>query len=99
MSTLNVRIDSETASFVERLARETGRTKSEVVRDALEALRDQTAKLAVAPPSETMAHLIGSWDSGGMKLSERTGEGFARLLREKNHAHRSSRRGPAGRAD
>jgi hypothetical protein len=39
MSELNVRIDPEMAALLERIARQTGRTKSEVVRDALETLR------------------------------------------------------------
>ncbi|MBV8358120.1 MAG: ribbon-helix-helix protein, CopG family [Deltaproteobacteria bacterium] len=39
MSELNVRIDPEMAALLERVARQTGRTKSEVVREALETLR------------------------------------------------------------
>lgn len=99
MTTLNVRVDSETASFLERIARQTGRTKSEVVRDALQALREQTAWSATLPPSEAMAHLIGSWDSGGLQLSERTGERFAQLLKEKKQASGTRRRRSAGRSD
>jgi len=82
MQTLKVRIGGDTASFLDRIARETGRTKAEVVRDALEALRNQNAKPATVRPSEAMAHLIGSWDSGVLQLSERTGERFAQLLDE-----------------
>ena len=99
MTTLNVRVDAETASFLERIARQTGRTKSAVVRDALQALREQTARSAPLPPSEAMAHLIGSWDSGGLQLSERTGERFAQLLKEKKQARDTRRRRSAGRAD
>jgi hypothetical protein len=83
MSIIKVRVDTETASLLERIARQTGRTKSEVVRDALQALRNQYAQPAPLPPAKAMAHLIGSWDSGGMRLSERTGERFAQLLEEK----------------
>jgi Arc/MetJ-type ribon-helix-helix transcriptional regulator len=92
-------VDAETASFLERLARETGRTKSDVVRDALQALRKQHAKLAPLPPSESMAHLIGSWDSGGLQLSERTGERFAQLVKEKNQKLGARRRRPSNRSD
>jgi hypothetical protein len=99
MSTLNVRVDPETASFLERIARQTGRTKSEIVREALQALREQTASSAPVPPSEAMAHLIGSWDSGGLQLSERTGERFAQLLQEKKQARGTHRRRSAGRAN
>jgi Arc/MetJ-type ribon-helix-helix transcriptional regulator len=98
MTTVNVRVDAETATFLERLARETGRTKSEVVRDALQALREHRARSAPLPPSQTMAHLIGSWDSGGLQLSERTGERFAEMLKEKKQTRGARRRRSAGRA-
>ena len=98
MGALNVRIDPKTAAYLERIARETGRTKSEVVRHALEALREQGTSTAV-PPAETIAHLIGCWDSGGMRLSERTGERFAQLLRDEKNAHRAGRRRTARRAN
>jgi hypothetical protein len=98
MSTLNVRVDPETAAFLDRVARQTGRTKSEVVRHALESLRRQGARPSPAPPAETMAHLIGCWDSGGMHLSERTGARFAQLLEGKRHDRRTGRRRAARRA-
>jgi len=41
-----------------------------------------------------MAGLIGCWDSGGARLSERTGERFARLLQEEKHPERTARRRP-----
>jgi hypothetical protein len=99
MSALNVRIDPQTAAFLERIARESGLTKSEVVRQALATLREKKARTAPVPPSVATAHLIGSWDSGGMNLSERTGEKFARLLQERKHAQRSRRRRPTRRAN
>jgi hypothetical protein len=99
MAELNVRIDSEMAAFLERVARQTGRTKSEVVRNALEALVARGARRAATPPAETMANLIGCWDSGGARLSERTGERFAQLLQEGKHAQRIGRRRPARRTD
>lgn len=99
MSTLNVRIDPQTAAFLERVARERGLSKSEVVREALAVLRKQSANTSDVPLHIRVAHLIGSWDSGGMHLSERTGEKFARLLLERKHAKRSRRRRPARRAD
>ena len=97
MSELNVRIAPEMAAFLERVARQTGRTKSEVVRDALEALRASGAWRAASPPAAAMAGLIGCWDSSGARLSERTGERFARLLQEGKHAQRTGRRRPARR--
>jgi hypothetical protein len=40
-------------------------------------------------PYDLVAHLIGCVDSGGARLSENTGEKFAKLLREKADARRS----------
>ena len=86
MGTLNVRIDARTASLVERIARARGLTKSEVVRQALSTLREQEKEATPPPLSVRLAHIVGSGDSGGMQLSQRTGEKFARLLQEIKHA-------------
>ncbi len=99
MTALNVRVDPGTAAFLDRLARESGRSKSEVVRQALEALREENAGRTVGSPAEAMARLIGCWDSGGKRLSERTGERFAQLLREKSNDRHAGRRRPARRSD
>jgi len=99
MSELNVRIDPEMAVLLERIARQTGRTKSEVVRDALETLRRRGDRVLVKGPGEVMASLIGCWDSGGARLSEHTGERFAQLLKERKHAPRTGRRRPTRRVD
>ena len=98
MGALNVRIDPQTAAFLERVARERGVTKSEVVRQALATLRAQDARPSRKTPYELMAHLIGSGDSGGMNLSERTGERFAQMLQENKNANRTRRRRSTRRA-
>jgi Arc/MetJ-type ribon-helix-helix transcriptional regulator len=98
MGALNVRIDPQTAAFLERVARETGLTKSEVVRQALATMREQRTRATASTPYERVAHLIGSWDSGGMRLSERTGERFAQMLQENKNANRTRRRRSARRA-
>jgi Arc/MetJ-type ribon-helix-helix transcriptional regulator len=95
---LNVRIDPQTAAFLERVARERGLTKSEVVRQALATLQKQE-KLATGPSlSVRLAHIIGSGDSGGMQLSERTGERFTQMLLEERNAKRTRRRRTARRS-
>jgi predicted DNA-binding protein len=77
----SVRLDPKTESLISRLARRTGRTKSQVIRDAIarlaEAERDGTA---VQTPYESMKHLIGVARGGPRDLSERTGEKFRRVL-------------------
>ena len=77
----SVRLDSKTESIVARLARETGRTKSQIIRDAISALAD--AKTWARPdqtPYERIKHLIGIASGGPPALSIRTGEKFTRLL-------------------
>ncbi len=98
MAALNIRIDAQTAAFLERVARERGLTKSEVVRQALATLRAQDKRPSRKTPYELMAHLIGSGDSGGMNLSERTGERFAQMLQENKNANRTRRRRSTRRA-
>src|SRR5438128_1619464 len=76
-----VRLDPETLRLMRRLARRTGATKSEIIRDAIRRLG--VAESANAEPRtayEAMEHAIGCWDSGGARLSEHTGRKFRALL-------------------
>ncbi len=80
----SVRLDHKTESLINRLAKRTGRTKSDVIREAI-ALFVRSEKAARPPktPYEAMAHLIGSIKGAPPDLSERTGEKFSKLLRER----------------
>ncbi len=50
--------------------------------------------------ADLMADFIGCWDSRDLNLSERTGERFAQIVKEKlARVNRLSRRRFAGRAD
>lgn len=86
---MSVRLDPETNRAIVRLAKRRGQTKSEVVREAIAILTQQTKAVEQKQPYDLIAHLIGCVDSGGARLSENTGEQFADLLREKSHARRS----------
>ncbi len=78
---ISVRLDPKTESLVSRLARRTGRTKSEVIRDGLIALARAEARVEASPgPYEAIAHLIGCARGGPKDLSERTGEKLRKLL-------------------
>lgn len=80
-----VRLDRKTLGVVRRLAQRWGRTKSEVIRDAIRRLGE--AEGASNPPRtayEALEHAIGCWDSGGARLSEHTGERFAAMLRARH---------------
>jgi hypothetical protein len=85
MSTmLSVRLDRKTEGLLGRLAREKGRRKSDVVRDALLALASKEA-LSPEPtrPYDALAHLIGSVRGKRPNLSTRTGARFRSLLAER----------------
>jgi hypothetical protein len=84
---MSVRLDAKAERVVTQLAKRSGRTKSEVVREAIGVLARQVQPdEQAAHPYDRIAHLIGCVDSGGARLSERTGERFAALLRKKAQA-------------
>jgi hypothetical protein len=78
---LTVRVDQKTERLIQRLARKRGRSKSEVIRDAIDILakraqeQEQTER-----PYEAVRDLIGSVRGGPCDLSEQTGDRFRRML-------------------
>ena len=82
-----VRLDPATRATLERLARQRGQTRSEVIRDAIGHLADEGQE---GSPSayERLQPFIGIADSGGRQLSRETGRRFRELLDEKRHARR-----------
>ena len=85
--------------MLQRLARRTGRTKSEIIRDAIRQLaKGEGATRRARTAYESMKHAIGSFDSGGARLSERTGEKFRALLVARRQSRPAPRRRP-GSAD
>jgi predicted transcriptional regulator len=87
----SVRLDAKTERVVTRLARQSQRTKSAIVREALEALeRDHaTASAGMQSTYAQIEHLIGVADSRDGRLSENTGERFRAMVLEKARARRS----------
>ncbi len=84
MPLLTIRIDDEQASALRRLASTSGRSKSEIVREAVAVLARGSVGSKEPRPYDLIKHLIGIVRDGApIDLSERTGEGFARLVREK----------------
>ena len=100
MATFSIRLDDKTASSLGRVAGQTGKTKSEIVREALTAYVERVdTELAAKTPYERAKHLSGLWDSGGMQLSTDGGKKVARmLLEEKDARRRADRRRAARRA-
>lgn len=98
MATLSSRLDAETASLVDSIARRTGLSKSDAVRAAI---KEYARKLeATSSPSfyDKIKDYVGRWDSGGMQLSTRTGEEIAQMMLEERQRRDLNRRRPARRA-
>jgi predicted DNA-binding protein len=100
MATFSIRLDDKTTSALGRIGAQTGKTKAEIFREALQAYVDKVdAENAAKTPYELVKHLIGSCDSGGMQLSTNGGEKFAQMLFEERDARRrADRRGTPRRA-
>jgi len=94
MATLSIRLDARTASAIDRITALTGKKKSEIVREAIAGYVDEVDKKSKGErPYDMMAPDIGSFDSGGMQLSTRTGEKFTEmLLKERDERRRADRR-------
>lgn len=76
-----VRLDAKTEAVLNRLARNTGRSKSHIIREAIKALASSEGGGSGAErPYDAWAHVIGIATGGPPDLSERTGEKFTKLL-------------------
>lgn len=81
---LTVRVDQKTERLIQRLARKRGRSKSEVIRDAIGVLAKQIqGEEETERPYEAVRDLIGSIRGGSSDLSVRTGEHFRRKVHAK----------------
>jgi predicted transcriptional regulator len=89
----SVRLDARTQGLIGRLAKRRGQTKSEVIRTAIEGLAREDAEAEARAGGlsayDRVAHVIGIADSGGARLSERTGERFRDLLTKRARGRRS----------
>ena len=74
---------------LERLAEEEGKTKTDVIRDALaDYTAKKRAKKRVPSAAEAMKDYIGAGSGGSGNLSEETGKKFLEILLEKKKARR-----------
>lgn len=79
----SVRLDRKTERLVERLAREQGRTKSEVIRQAIALAAEKELGEDERTPYERSAHLIGCVSGGPPDLSVNTGAKVREILLRK----------------
>lgn len=80
---MTVRLKPETRKLLDRLARSEGVSRSEVVRQSIEALARERSGQGGDQPYEALKHLIGRVRGGPANLSERTGARFREQLRRK----------------
>jgi len=81
MAIIAVRLDPESEEALNRVARETGQTKSEIVREALIQLpRRKLRKQAAVRPYDLMKKGIGVCHSGRLRRPERVGDKFYEQL-------------------
>ena len=80
-SPLTLRLDPKTRQRLERIARRKQLSKSEVVRQAIDAWAERQEP--VTSPYETLADLIGVVRGGKSDRSAQTGRRFAALLKNR----------------
>ncbi len=78
----SVRLDPKSEAIVRRIAHVTGRTKSEVIREAIAGLADEAASGSRRSPSayDAVADLIGIARGGPRDLARRADEAFRAAL-------------------
>lgn len=76
----SVRFDERTRRLLENLMRRTGKTQSEVIREAVEALARSESAAAESSPYAAVEDLLGCVTGGPADLSEDTGAKFTELL-------------------
>ena len=80
-SPLTLRLDPKTRQRLERIARRKQLSKSEIVRQAIDAWAD--LQEPVASPYDVLADLIGVVRGGKANRSAQTGRRFAQLLKKR----------------
>lgn len=79
----SVRLDDRTRRLLEKLMRTTRKTRSEVIRQAIEALARAESSGTESTPYDAVKDLIGCARGGPVDLSVDTGTKFAELLLER----------------
>jgi hypothetical protein len=79
----SVRLDKRTEKTLTRLARQKSRTKSEIIRDAIESYAEREHKSGQQGSAyETIQDLVGCVSGGPKDLSLDTGQKFGEALRK-----------------
>jgi hypothetical protein len=87
---LTVRLNPKTERLLNALAKRRRQTKSDVVREAIEAYAAADTKPVTEPrPYDQWVDVIGIGRTGGRDPSKTTGEQFTEIVREKARARRA----------
>jgi len=97
MAALSLRLDAETASLVDLIARRTGRSKSEAIRAAIKEYARTLGHDSGKSFYDKIKHHVGRWESGDPHLSTRTGEEISQMMLEERHQRDPGRRRPTRR--
>lgn len=84
----SVRLDPELEAWLEDTARQSGRSVSEIIREAVQRFRREREGELMGPHLKRVA---GAIDSGGAS-SRRTGRDFTELLKKKDEQRRKRAR-------
>jgi hypothetical protein len=99
MGTISIRMDAQSIALAARLARQQGKTKSEVIREALHAYGRKNGRGPKRGESlyDRVKDIVGSCDSGGLNLSVDAGRKYVQMLSEERRAKHAGRRRPIDR--
>ncbi len=98
MATLSLRLDAETASLVESIARRTGVSKSDAIRAAIKDYARTLGNRSGESFYDKIKDHVGRWESGDPHVSTRTGEELAQMMLEERQQRDLGRRRAARRA-
>lgn len=77
----SVRLDHQTEQIVDRIARRTGRTKSDVVRSAIRRLADDEEPPPANSVYDLIADIVGIADGGDRHYAARSEEVLREMLK------------------
>jgi predicted DNA-binding protein len=82
----SVRLDRKTEAAVRRLARQQGRTKSEVIRDAIARMAEEATTPRISSAYEAVEDLLGIASGGPPDLARRADRIFTDLMAQRRRA-------------
>jgi predicted DNA-binding protein len=98
VGTLSLRLDAETASLVDSIARHNGLSKSDAIRAAIKEYAQKLEDNSDSSFYEKIKDHVGVWESSDPYLSTRTGEEIAQMMLEAKKRRDLGRRRAARRA-